>query len=340
MRAAPKIPPLSPLPEFLLEVEATGAARASLEGARAYLQASRDEIRHQVSQGKGYWFRGFPVRTLEQFHQLIEIVDPGLLPYSGAKVRNAEDPAVRLYSPTSTPRYRKNFLHNEMAYQRDVPSSLTVYCQRPAPHGGESLVGDQRAVYRSLDPALRQRLEERRLRFVRFLRNRTRLQTFLTRHFDLFALMPSWQSNLGTDDRDEAQQLCEARGFECQWTPEGGLSIAYVMDPCRPHPVTGEPMWVNNAHLFQLNRRVYGAAMTALLRAYFRATGSPPTTCTYGDGAPIEDAVVRDILQATERNEVDLPLGAGDFLYLNNHSIGHGRRVFRGPRKLYFGVFA
>lgn len=331
---------MRPLPEFVTVIDAAAAGIGDLAEARAMLEERRDEVRSEVAAGRAFWFRGFPARTMLEFHDLIRTLDDGLLPYSGAKVQNADAREIRLYSPTSTPPHLKNFLHNEMAYQRDVPAALTIFCERAAPVGGESLVSDQREVYRALPEAVRDTLTRRRLRFVRYLTNRTPLKAFLTRHSDLFALMPNWQTNLGTEDRDEAQALCEERGFECEWTPGGGLLITCVIDPCRPHPVTGEPMWVNNAHLFQLSTRVYGRAFTTALRAYFAITGAPRTTCYYGDGAPIEVATTEAIIDATEACERPLPLAPGDFVYANNHAIGHGRTVFRGPRKLYFGVFA
>lgn len=327
-------------PEFLLERDAAALGIASLEAARGYLEGERAAIEAEVAAGKAVVFRGFPVAALEEFHGLISCLNPDLVPYSGAKVQNADDPAVRLYSPTSTPPHRKNFLHNEMAYQRDVPSRITIYCQRPAPRGGESLLGDQREVYRRIRPASREKLERRGLRFVRYLKDRTRLHAFLTRHLDVFALLPSWQGNLGTEDRAAAQARCEAEGFECEWTADGGLLITCEVSPTRPHPVDGEPMWVNNAHLFQLHRAVFGSALTALFSLFYRLTGTPRTTCTYADGAPIEPAVTEDILAATEAAEVPVPLRAGDFVYANNLALGHGRTVFSGPRRLYFGVFA
>ena len=327
-------------PPFVVPVDAAAVGVSTRSEASAYLAEVRDEVRQQVAAGKAYWFRGFPARTMRAFHDLIRVLDDGLLAYSGAKVQNADEAAIRLYSPTSTPPRLKNFLHNEMAYQRDVPAALTIFCERAAPQGGESLVSDQREVYRAIPEGVRETLERRRLRFVRYLRNRTPLLAFLTRHSDFFALMPSWQGNLGTEDRDEAQELCESRGFEVEWTRDGGLLLTCVMDPSRPHPVTGEPMWCNNAHLFQPSDRVYGRAFATLARAYFAATGAPMTTCYYGDGEPFEEATTTAIIDATEACEHALPLQAGDFVYANNHAIGHGRTVFQGPRKLYFGIFA
>jgi hypothetical protein len=227
-----------------------------------------------------------------------------------------------------------------MAYQTDIPSRLILYCDRPAKAGGESLLGDARKIFLSIKPEYRERLEARKLKFVRVLINETRLNRYLGKRCSLFALTPTWQSALGTCDRGDAERKCRAKSFDVEWTDDGHLRLSTVISPVRRHPWTGEKLWVNNAHLFQLHPRVFGVLMTHLFRAYFKLTDRPMTTCVYADNdAPLEKDVIDNILDAGEANSVVLPLKHGDLVYLDNHAVSHGRLPFRGKRRLWFAMF-
>lgn len=306
--------------------------------AAKYFFDHADEIEAQVRRGYGFIFSGFPVKTAGEFGQLLKIVNPKFLPYTGAKVRQSSDGFEHLYRPTSTPRFRKNFLHNEMAYQRDIPPKIAFFCELPSPVGGESLLGDQRRVLASLRPGSRAKLVARKLKFVRCLVSETRLQNFLRTRLDALAIFPSWQMNFGTRDKGEVEASCRARGFDVVWTAADDLVISVVIDPVKAHPGEGEPIWVNNAHLFQLHKSVYGPALYYAFKAMSRVINKPLTLCYYGDGAPIEPEVVDDILRATEDNEFQIGLKSGEFIYAHNWAISHGRATFEGPRRVYFGL--
>jgi len=319
--------------QSLWQVDNPGLHDADLHDYFALHQKTISDI---VAGGGGVYFQGFPLADRRAFHQVISIINPHFLPYTGAKVR--EEGASHLYRPTSTPNFRKNFLHNEMAYQRDIPPTIFLYCAQPAPEGGASLLGDQREVYAAIPKAIRSEFESRKLMFVRKLVNDSTAHRWLTKNFDLMAIMPSWQGNFATTDRAHAEQVCKQAGFDVEWNPRGQMIIRCTIEPTRPHPTTGEPMWVNNAHLFQLHAGVYGPLLYTLFKAASLFSRDTMTTCLYGDGTSIPANVIQAVLDATENSEVRLPLNRGDFVYANNHAISHGRETFKGARELYFGL--
>jgi hypothetical protein len=95
---------------------------------------------------------------------------------------------------------------------------------------------------------------------------------------------------------------------------------------------------VNNAHLFQLHKSVYGPALYYAFKSLKHLSNKPLTLCYYGDGSPIESETVEEILRATEENELKVKLESGDFIYCHNWAISHGLTPFKGERKLYFGL--
>lgn len=302
-----------------------------------YLKKYSEIINDGIKKGMSFYFKGFPVKTVKEFEQVLKQLNPNFLPYTGAKVRLESETSEVLYSPRSTPRYLKNYLHNEMAYQSTVPPIITLYCEQ-AGIGGESLVGDQRLVWKSIRADYREKLEKKKLKFVRSLVNQSKLHDYLTTKFDSLALFPSWQSNFKTNDKSEVEKQLADQGFEVEWSKKGDLSFSCIIDPCKEHPVTKEKMWVNNGHLFQLHPKVYGRFLNTVFKFFLSLSSRPMTVCLYGDGEPIESEVISNILDATEENEIEVSLTNGDFLYANNYVTSHGRNTFSGERRLYFGL--
>jgi hypothetical protein len=308
------------------------------ERAQSIISNYHEFFNELVTNGFGLLFQNFKVKTITEFDLLSKNFHRPFLPYTGAKVRISSDKIFDHYRPTSTPPFRKNFLHNEMAYQRDIPTRIMFFCEKMAPLGGESLLGDQRKVFESIPLEYREKLLSKKLKFVRCLINRSKLHDFLSKRLDLFATFPSWQNNLQTEDKMEAAKICEVAGFEVAWTSKNDLVISVLVDPVMPHPVTKELMWVNNAHLFQVHSKVYGKAIYYMAKIYQSLSKKPMTLCYYGDGTPIEKEVVSAILEATEKNEFAYLLKNGEFIYCHNQCISHGRKTFQGPRSLYFSL--
>jgi hypothetical protein len=320
----------------------TGPGRdthVSLEALLVFFKFHKDQIELLINQGNAIYFKDFPINSAVEFGKILKTLNNKLIPYTGAKVRSPHtDDYEFLYSPTSTPNFRKNFLHNEMAYKIDIPAKIALYCEIQAPIGGESILGDQRQMYLLLSSQTRKKLEEKKLKFVRFLINEQRHHSFLSKKFDLLSIFPSWQNNFQTTDKKLVEQKCKEDGYEVEWTNKGHLLIWTIIEPIKYHPVTKEKIWVNNAHVFQLHKDVFGPWIYYLFTIFFWIFKLPKTTCYYGDGSKLEDEVVKEILTATATNEKEILMTPGDFIYANNQTISHGRQTFKGPRKLFFSL--
>ncbi|MGL1446921.1 TauD/TfdA family dioxygenase, partial [Vibrio parahaemolyticus] len=57
-----------------------------------------------------------------------------------------------------------------------------------------------------------------------------------------------------------------------------------------------------------------------------------PRNVVYGDGAPIEDAVLDEIRGVYRDVTFSFPWAQGDVLLLDNMLTAHGRAPFSGPR--------
>jgi alpha-ketoglutarate-dependent taurine dioxygenase len=65
-----------------------------------------------------------------------------------------------------------------------------------------------------------------------------------------------------------------------------------------------------------------------------------PHDCTWGDGTPISDDDVGEMRRCVAGCTTSFPWRRGDVLLIDNVLVAHGRRPFRGPRRILVSLFA
>jgi len=148
------------------------------------------------------------------------------------------------------------------------------------------------------------------------------------------ALDLSWQNVFQTEDRDEVEAYCRSAEIEFEWKSDDELRTRQVCQAIATHPDTGEQVWFNQAHLFHISS--LGEQVRESLLA--SSAGEPPRNACYGDGSPIEDAALAEIRAAYDRETVVFPWQPRDVLLLDNMLAAHGRRPYRGARKIVVGM--
>ena len=125
--------------------------------------------------------------------------------------------------------------HSDNPYRPNPPRKLFFFCEALPPDGwrsGGSPIVDTRALYRAIDPAIREKFERLGVQYMYHNADRN--------HDDRLV---SWQSSFKTDDRAAAERVCKREGYNFEWTTDGGLVRWVVSPPCRPHHQTGEMCW-------------------------------------------------------------------------------------------------
>ncbi|MGZ3457006.1 MAG: TauD/TfdA family dioxygenase, partial [Archangium sp.] len=189
-------------------------------------------------------------------------------------------------------------------------------CLVAAQQGGETPLVDCRRVYQRLRPELRERLAEKKLRYVR---------NFIE------SVDVSWSRFFNTTDRQQVERYCRAAGMGFEWRPDNGLRTWRVCQAVARHPRTGEHVFFNQLSLHHIS--CVEPQTRDSLRALYGEEGLPRNV-SYGDGTPLEDEVVAEVREVLERESVAFPWRAGDILVLDNMLVAHARRPFVGPRKV------
>ncbi|MFL7960924.1 TauD/TfdA family dioxygenase [Pseudomonas kielensis] len=282
-------------------------------------QASRAQILQAVEselpRAGGILFRGFAFKGEADFEAFARSFGHELLTYDYAstprtKLNN------RVYTSTEYPAHQVIPLHNEQSYSLNWPMKIWFHCVQASPVGGETPIADSRLVYRQIDPAIRQRFAEKRLMYVRNYGN---------------GLDLPWQQAFSTEDRSQVERFCRASNIEFRWTDDGELSTRQVCQAVAQHPVTGDWVWFNQAHLFHISN--LAAPVRETLISIVGEQGVPRNVF-YGDGSPIELQALEHIREVLQRCQVTFPWQAGDVLMLDNMLVAHGRSTFQGTRKV------
>jgi alpha-ketoglutarate-dependent taurine dioxygenase len=221
-----------------------------------------------------------------------------------------------VYTSTDYPAHQAIPLHNENSYQRCFPARLALCCLTAAEYGGATPLADSRRVLARLDPAIVTRFRERGVRYVR-------------NYHESFGL--SWQEAFQETDPARVDAYCKAEGITTSWRAAGGLRTEQVRPALARHPGTGQEVWFNHVTAFHVSS--LPPEVAAGLLAQFGAEGLPLNSY-YGDGAPIESAILDEINAAYQAELVALPWRVGDVLLIDNLLAAHGREPYHGARRV------
>ncbi|HVG10917.1 MAG TPA: amino acid adenylation domain-containing protein [Thermoanaerobaculia bacterium] len=279
----------------------------------SWAESHRGDLDAWLASHGAILFRGFGLYSVAEFERCAAAICPNLFGDYGDLPR--EHGVEKVYHSTPYPQDKWILFHNESSHLDRWPMRQMFFCVEAAQSGGETPVVDCRDVYRRLDPALVRRFEDKGLMYVRNFTD---------------GLDVNWRDFFHTDDRDKVEEMCRFAGMEFEWR-EDGLTTRQVCPAVLEHPRTGEKIFFNQIQLH------HPACLDPELRESLFAVFAEerlPRNVHYGDGTPIEEPVVRDILETYWQASVSFPWQAGDLLLLDNMLVAHARNPFVGPRKI------
>jgi alpha-ketoglutarate-dependent taurine dioxygenase len=281
-----------------------------------------DELRSRLLQCGALLLRGFEPAGAAGFARFVR-------EFSGREPLDyvaGASPRVRLgggvYTSTEYPSRYTLSPHNELSYTYRWPAQIYFYCETAAAEGGETPLGDSRAILRRVGETVARRFRAKGVRYVRNLGGEA-------------GTGYSWQEAFETSERARVEAFCRAGGIEFEWRGDGGLRLSEVRPATARHPETGEEVWFNQAEGFHpsaLDAEDYEALTAAAGEEGLRLNAF------YGDGSPLEPEALAHVRAVTRAEMVLVPWQAGDILVLDNLLTCHGRMPFKGPRRVLLAM--
>jgi alpha-ketoglutarate-dependent taurine dioxygenase len=273
----------------------------------------RGDIEGILKAEGGVLLRGFAVPAIAQFQGFAAAFGHELLSYEfGSTPRTAVSSGI--YTSTEYPAHQHIPLHNEQAYAREWPMKIWFHCVLAAQSGGETPIADSRAVYRRMPAHLRERFAQGLI----YVRNYG--------EFDL-----PWQKVFNTEVPAEVESYCRRAGIDWEWTADGELRTRQRCQGVERHPVTGDMVWFNQAHLFHVSN--LQPEVRESLEELLGVENLPRNVC-FADGSAIPDAMLDEVRAVMDEQTVTFPWESGDVLMLDNMLAAHARTPFKGPRKV------
>src|SRR6185312_2110802 len=118
-------------------VLACQTADATLDDSAAWVREHAEELCEKVSRHGSVLFRGFPLKTAEDFDCFLTAFGLDSFPYEDSlsnAVRVNRTP--RVFTANEAPPTVTIYFHHEMAQTPIYPSKLFFFCEQPAESGG------------------------------------------------------------------------------------------------------------------------------------------------------------------------------------------------------------
>lgn len=303
----------------------------SLSSFLSLLKEQNSEIKKDLLKHGGILFRNFPLRNAQDFLEVIYALNTGkFIDYVGG-----DSPRTKIlegiYTSTEAPPSIKIPLHNELSYAKNYPSHIYFFCETAPINKGETIIADARAVYRSMDEKVRQRFIDKNLKYFSHYYNSSPFMKFFYKHFKAHK---SWTNVFETSDPSEVEKKCRDNDLSFEWNHKDWIEISQIRPATITHPKTGEPVWFNQAHIFDFTPRLCGfwyylAVKLLYCRRYMRLH-----EVYFADGTPIPRDDLYHILDVLDANTIFFPWHTGDLLLLDNILTMHGRNTFKGKRRV------
>lgn len=271
----------------------------------------------QLCQYAGIVLDGFGA-SVDDFEQFMIAVSGELLSDPGRP--HLSGPRDQVYQSTDYPAEREIFLHNETWWQYRWAKKIFFNCQREPTDGGATTMADCRRVLAALAPEIVDSFADGLLH---------------VRNFGPRVGLRPWQEAFGTREHEPVERFLREMAIEWEWRDGDCLHTRYVRPAIAQHPVTGERTWFNHAahgHM-STNTSADMASAVAELSKY-----EVPFNTYYADGAPIPPDVMERIRAGYRAATIAFPWKKGNIMVLDNMLAAHGRRPFRGPRRVLVGL--
>ncbi|MEM8984364.1 MAG: TauD/TfdA family dioxygenase [Pseudomonadota bacterium] len=293
------------------------ATNTSVTDFVAWLDQYRVDVLAQAATHGAVLFRGVPVSDDQAFDQIVRAFSVKNFTYkeslsNAVRINRTE----RVFTANEAPPEASIYLHHEMAQTPIYPGRLFFYCEKAAEELGATPLCRSDKLYSALQqqtPGFLADCERHGVRYSNEMPAEDDAGSAQGR---------SWRSTLSVDSRDAAEDKLKAMGYDWQWLDSGGLLATTPVLPAVRRLPDGRPVFFNQ------------------LIAAYRGWKDPARALSFGDGSPLPAADMEIVCDLAESLTFDLAWQTGDVAVIDNHVVMHGRRPFRGTRRVLVSLGA
>jgi alpha-ketoglutarate-dependent taurine dioxygenase len=287
----------------------------SLDDVSEWVRAHRTELLQQATRHGGVLFRGFPLKTAEDFDAFIAAFGLPNFPYkkslsNAVRVNRTE----RVFSANEAPPDVQIFFHHEMAQTPIFPAKIAFFCEKPSEEGGATPICRSDVLYERLRQELPQFIrdcEVKGLRYTNVMPENNDPNSGMGR---------SWKSTLEVDARAAAEARLRELNYSWEWLADGCLKATTPPLPAVMELAPGRKSFFNQ--------------LIAAYCGWKDTRNDPSSAIRHGDGTKLDAAAVARAIEIANELSYDLMWQAGDAVLLDNTVAMHARKSFKGTRRV------
>lgn len=293
------------------------AQRAALPDALAWIEANRAALEQQVIDHGVVLLRDFGARSAEDFDAIIQACGLPNFTYADS-LSNAVrvNLTERVFTANEAPPDVSIFLHHEMAQTPIFPSRLLFFCEKASEEAGQTPVCRSDALYTALlerAPDFAARCEALGVKYTNTMPGDDDPESGQGR---------SWRSTLNVDSTEAAEARLRTLGYSWEWRADGALTATTPVLPAVRTLKDGRKVFFNQ------------------LIAAYRGWADLEKSVRFGDDSPMDADGMAAAVALAEELSFDLPWQSGDVVLVNNFTVMHGRRPFKGTRRVLASLVA
>jgi hypothetical protein len=204
-------------------------------------------------------------------------------------------------------------LHNARTYLGCAPHQLWLWCTSAPSEADAIELADCRDVRGRVPETIRERWMERGLLYVRDFEP---LPALAPGDDSTASAARPWIMMFGSAERSAVEASCQRRGFQFAWSPAGALRIWRACAPIVAHPISGESVWFNQAHVFVAPRGCPPSDPA-------RHASSGTWRVYHADGGGLDASEVLEVRAAFESCKTLLSWEPQDVLVIDNLLTAH-----------------
>lgn len=287
----------------------------TLDDARDWVSAHRDEILELATTHGAAFFRGFPTSSVAAFDEIIQSLSLANFPYKKS-LSNAvrTNRTERVFSANEAPPEVTIFFHHEMAQTPLFPRWIMFYCEIAAEEGGATPICRSDVLYERLAqeyPEFISACEAKGLRYTNVMPDANDAKSGMGR---------SWRDTLGVDTKEAAEDRLRELEYSWEWQEDGCLRVTTPTLPAVKEVSPG--------------RKVFFNQLIAAYRGWKDIRNDPSSAIRHGDGSILNAEAVARAIEIADELTFDVSWQNGDFAILDNTIAMHARRTFKGTRKV------
>jgi hypothetical protein len=288
---------------------------APLAAAVDWAWRNRAEVLDDAMHHGAVLFRGFPLKTAEDFDAFISAFGMPNFPYkkslsNAVRVNRTE----RVFSANEAPPDVQIFFHHEMAQTPIYPARIAFFCEIASEEGGATPICRSDVLYERLAaefPVFILACEEKGLQYTNVMPDSNDASSGMGR---------SWKSTLDVETREAAEARLCALNYTWEWLPDGCLKAT---TPPLPAVMTTDS-----------GRKAFFNQLIAAYCGWKDTRNDPSAAIRLGDGTKLDHAAVARAIELAEELAFDVAWQPGDAVLIDNTIAMHARRTFRGTRKV------